>query len=336
MYLYEKVRELLSEKNKSRVSKLLYITNIKPRINNKKQSCFSKGIVVFSADFEMSWAFRYSKSQNHNAIKLGLQERENLPIFLNLFEKYKIPVTWATVGHLFLDKCAKNKEGRTHEEMPRPFFFENRNWIYKSGDWYEHDSGSNVLKNPEWYASDLIDKIIESKIPHEIGCHTFSHIDCSYDNCSKELLDAELKMCKKLANNKNITLKSFVFPGGTFGNYESLVENEFVCYRKPMKNHIDIPYIDKFGLVAIPSSLGLGRDSFGWTQDFHKKIIISFIKKTISSKQVSHFWFHPSMCKWYLKNVFPFVIQLVAKEAKNGRLEVKTMGALANDLKNMK
>ena len=327
--IYAGTRKLMPKSLNGKITQLLYNFDIKPRVS-KNNSPLNKGIITFSADFEMAWAFRYSKTQNHNASKLALQERENLPTLLNLFEKYNIPVTWATVGHLFLDKCSKNTEGKAHTEMPRPSFFENRNWSYKSGDWYDHDPCSDVLKNPEWYASDLIDKIIVSKVPHEIACHTFSHIDCTYLNCSRELMDAELKMCKKLAIEKNISLKSFVFPGGTFGNYESLIESGFVCYRKPMRNHIDIPYIDNYGLIAIPSSLGLDRDSYGWSVDFHKKIIRSFIKKTIRSKQVCHFWFHPSMNNWYLKNIFPFVLEEVSKECKKGNLEVKTMGQLGN------
>jgi len=97
--------------------------------------------------------------------------------------------------------------------MPRPKLFENRNWSFHSGDWYQHDPCSDYKSAPAWYASDLIDKIISSGANHEIGCHTFSHLDFTYQNCPKQLADAEMDTCLKLAANKGITMISMVFPG---------------------------------------------------------------------------------------------------------------------------
>ena len=80
-----------------------------------------------------------------------------------------------------------------------------------------------------------------------------------------------------------------------------------------MNNHIDLPYIDSFGLVAIPSSLGLDKDPYGWSKEFHLKMIKKFIEKAAKYKLVCHFWFHPSMDKWYLENVMPDVLNLVSR-----------------------
>jgi len=333
MSLYSKIREKLSNDNKSRLSKFLVISGIKPKINTKVRSPFKEAIVVFSADFEMAWAFRYSKTLASKAIEVGLKERGNVPILLTLFDQYQIPVTWATVGHLFLNECKRDERGITHSEIPRPSYFENRNWLYNSGDWYDHDPGTNVIIDPAWYAPDLIEQIISAKAKHEIGCHTFSHLDFSYKNCSKEMADIELEKCRTLAENKGIYLKSFVFPGGTFGNYESLKENGIICYRKSMNNHIDVPYIDSYGLVAIPSSLGLDRDPYGWSKEFHLKMIKKFIDKTAKHKLVCHFWFHPSMDLWYLENVMPDVLKMVAEYRDSYKIQVRTMGQMAVEYK---
>ena len=170
------------------------------------------------------------------------------------------------------------------------------------------------------YRTDLI-----SLSKHEIGCHTFSHLDFTYNNCPKELADAELEACVKIAGQSGITLKSMVFPGGTFGNYESLKKKGFICYRKPMKFHLDNPYIDNFGLVVIPSSLGLDKDPYGWSKEFHLKIIRKFLEKASKYKLVCHFWFHPSVDTWYLENVMPEVIKMVAKYRDEGKIKVSTM-----------
>ncbi|MGA2408329.1 MAG: polysaccharide deacetylase family protein [Bacteroidales bacterium] len=331
MSLYSKIRARLSTENKGRLSKLLILSGLKPKINKNIVSPFNEGILVFSADFEMAWAFRYSKTLASKAVEVGLKERGNVPILLNLFDKHQIPATWATVGHLFLNECARNENGIAHPEIPKPAYFDNRNWLYNSGDWYEQDPCTNAGSDPAWYAPDLIEQILSAKANHEIGCHTFSHLDFTYKNCPKVMADAELEICKTLADNKGIRLRSFVFPGGTFGNYESLKEKGFLCYRKPMKDHIDIPYIDSFGLVAIPSSLGLDKDPYGWSKEFHLKMIRKFLEKTITHKLVCHFWFHPSMATWYLDNVMPEVVRMVGEFRDAGMLRVLTMGALAEE-----
>jgi hypothetical protein len=122
-----------------------------------------------------------------------------------------------------------------------------------------------------------------------------------------------------------------VFPGGTFGNFESLQEKGLICYRKPMKYHIDLPFIDDHGLVAIPSSLGLDKDPYGWSKEFHLKMIRDFLEKAAKHNLVCHFWFHPSMDSWYLDNIMPEIVMLVGKFRETGMLKVLTMGALAEE-----
>ncbi|HNR40731.1 MAG TPA: polysaccharide deacetylase family protein [Bacteroidales bacterium] len=329
MKLYSTLRSFLSEKNKGALTKILIESGLKPRINKRARSPFDKGIIVFSADFEMAWAFRFSRTRRHEAVEKGLAERKNVPILLDLFDKYNIPVTWATVGHLFLNECRRGPGGLPHPEMPRPDYFKNRNWNFSSGDWYQHDPCTDYNTDPAWYASDLVDLIIRSDVKHEMGCHTFSHLDFTYKNCPRPLADAELDACIKAASVRGVRLQSMVFPGGTAGNYESLAERGFTCYRQPMKNHIDLPYIDSHGLVVLPSSLGLDKDPYGWDREFHLQMIRKYLDKTAKHKQVCHFWFHPSMDGWYLENVMPEVLKMVADYAGSSKIEVKTMCQLA-------
>jgi hypothetical protein len=123
-----------------------------------------------------------------------------------------------------------------------------------------------------------------------------------------------------------------VFPGGTFGNYESLKEKGFICYRKPMKYHIDLPYIDPFGLVAIPSSLGLDKDPYGWSKEFHLKMIRNYLEQAAKHRLICHFWFHPSMDLWYLENVMPDILKMVSEYRNDSRIQVKTMGEVAESV----
>jgi peptidoglycan/xylan/chitin deacetylase (PgdA/CDA1 family) len=329
MNIYSNLRTLLSKENKGHLTRFLIYSGLKPTVNKKVFSPLKKGIVVFSADFEMAWAFRYSKTEAKHAVQKGLEERNNVPVLLQLFKKFDIPVTWATVGHLLLKECKRNENAKAHPEMPRPGYFENRNWRFNSGDWYDADPCSDINSEPAWYAVDLVESIIKSDTKHEMACHTFSHIDFTDKNCSQELANAELDACLQHAGKIGIKLKSMVFPGGTAGNFNVLKEKGFLCYRKPMKQHIDLPYIDDYGLVAIPSSLGLDKDPYGWSADFHLKMIRKYLDKATKYRLVCHFWFHPSMHNWYLENVLPRLVERVEEYRSDGKLEVLTMAGLA-------
>ena len=215
--IYSRFRNLLNDKQKGNLSKLAFLLSKKPTIKKdsidptKKFPNGEKGGLIISADFEMAWAWRYTKT-GENYLHKGKIERENFPEIIRILEKYHIPITFAIVGHLFLEQCNNGD----HDWMRRiPHF--NDHWKFTEGDWYDHDPHSNYKEAPEWYAPDLIDQILKAKTNHEIGCHTFSHIDCRDHICSPEVFKAEMKACQKVAKPKGIELESFVHPAHTIG-----------------------------------------------------------------------------------------------------------------------
>ena len=139
-----------------------------------------KAVLLISTDFEMAWAWQFSKNSPNplkEAKKLALIERENVPLILQICDEYNIPLTWATVGHLFLNSC-NSISGCVHPDILRLPHFENNFWKFSGKDWFENDPSTNYINDPEWYCPDLIKLILETKVKHEIGFHTFSLIDC--------------------------------------------------------------------------------------------------------------------------------------------------------------
>src|SRR5450759_1408795 len=72
--------------------------SIAPFLNN----CASAACV--SADFELCWAFRGMLAAQCE--QRGRSERNNLPWLVDTLDDLDVPITWATVGHLFLEECA--------------------------------------------------------------------------------------------------------------------------------------------------------------------------------------------------------------------------------------
>jgi len=287
-----------------------------------------KGGFIMSADFELAWAWRFSKT-GANPIKKAEIARANMPVILSKLERYNIPVTFATVGHLFLESCTKGG----HDWMHRIPHFDDH-WKFTQGDWYGHDPYSAVEKDPAWYAPDLIKLIQNSKVKHEIGTHTFSHIDFTYKNCPPEVADDEIKACIDVAKKYNIELKSIVFPGGTWGNIEVLKQHKIKIYRKSSEYELAYPYYDKHGLLVTVSSIAMDNNKFNWSPEYFLKKYKVYIDKAIKTNTIAHFWFHPSFDPWFLENVFPEILEYVNEKRKEGSLWVGTMGSIADHIQN--
>jgi hypothetical protein len=282
-------------------------------------------MVLISADFELAWAWRYSRQYLHSpidiSINLARRERNNIPLILSLCDEYNIPITWATVGHLFLRSCTKIN-GILHPEIKRIRYFENRWWKYESGDWFDSDPNTDVDESPEWYCPDLIQEILSTKTEHEIGCHTFSHIPCNDSLCPPEVLESELIACRKAAEQFNIFLESFVFPGHTMGNYKTIKKMGFTSVRTNYVNVLGYPELDENGLWQHKSTMELKLND-NWPYRYNLYRYKNIIKEAMKRKMVCHLWFHPSLPEKAIHTLFRDVLSFL--NTNRDRLWVTSM-----------
>jgi len=307
-------------KIKPYLNRLNFYLGINPKIeynNNRRKFIPSpyQSVLLLSADFELAWASRYTKSSQNplqRSLQNAHQERKNFPELVALCEQYDIPVTWATVGHLFLESCDRENGRLAHEELPRLPHFENYFWRYASKDWFEHDPCTNIHKDPEWYSPDLIRLILDSPVKHEIGCHTFSHIDCRDDVCPPELMRAELQACKQLADEWHIELKSFVHPGYTIGNLDTLAGEGFTNYRTNYRNVLGYPKKHNNGLWEFEQTAEfVYRET--WSIKYHIYRYKEIINRAIKSNTVCVLWFHPSFDPVVVDEILPSVFTFIKR-----------------------
>ncbi len=277
-----------------------------------------KAVCLISADLEGAWAFRHSKSSAQDKlrpVKLGLQTRRNLPQILALCEKYRIPITWATVGHLFLSECIADERGK-HPELPHPAYFTNEFWSFRQGDWYDTDPCTNQETDPAWYGADIMDAIQNTAVQHEIGCHTFSHIDCSDERCPRELFMAELEQCRILAEDRGIKLKSFVHPGHQIGHITDLAELGYESYRTDDGNWISLPAkrADRLWELRNTAEITIRK---GWSLWFHRFYYKQIIKRAIKHKKVAVLWFHPSCPEAVVSSIMQPLFETLHKNRDN-------------------
>ncbi len=332
--VYGQFRNLMPSFCHGHLSKIAFILGNKPVVRTdgldpiKKFPNQKKGGLIISADFEMAWAWRYAKTGD-DPLQKGRAEREHFPLIIKILEKYDIPITFSTVGHLFLEKCQPGD----HAWMARLPAFVNDNWKFTTGDWFAHDPCSDYKTSPEWYAPDLIKMIQDSRVRHEIGSHTFTHIDFSYKNCPSQVAEDEIAACRNAAEPFGVDLKSMVFPGGTWGNIEVLKTHGFEIYRKRCDFEIAYPFRDEQGLLVSPTSGPLEHNlNYGWSADYFQGLLTKYIDKAIQTNTIVHFWFHPSLDPYFLRNIFPGFFNYAFMRREKGDLWIGTMKEIAEHI----
>lgn len=165
------------------------------------------GSFVISLDFELFWGPRYSRTkEDYGANILGV--REVIPKMVELFEEYKIRVTFATVGLLF---CKNKKEIEYYTPELKP------GYTNKNLSPFEGEYMSSLIETGDPYhsASDVIELLKKSHYI-EIGTHTFSHFYCWEQGQNIDEFDADINAAVRIANDNGIVHRSIVFPR----NYE--------------------------------------------------------------------------------------------------------------------
>jgi hypothetical protein len=182
------------------------------------------GGFVISLDFELHWGVRDHRTvdQYHENL-LGV--RQAVPAILDLFQRYGIHATWATVGFLFFKNLDELKAA-VPDELP----------LYHDASLDPYAALSEVGRNededPFHFAPSLIRKILASE-GQEIGTHTLSHFYALAPGPTLESFRADLKCAKSVAGQYGIVLKSIVFPRNQISREHTRIcaEEGLIAYR---------------------------------------------------------------------------------------------------------
>ncbi|SFB92890.1 Polysaccharide deacetylase [Halobiforma haloterrestris] len=266
------------------------------------------GRVVLSIDAELAWGFHDLEDPPQRRIdraRLGWRR------LVEWLDAYEVPATWAVVGHLFLEDC----DG-SHSSHPAA-----------DDGWFAPDPGGTAADCDRWFGPDLIDRIEDADVDHEIGCHSFSHVLFDGETTDRAVAAAELQACREVARDRGIDLESFVFPRNVVGHRDVLAEHDFTCYRgRGPSRWYDRPWlypvgkfasysvgrtppplveptVDEHGLVDVPGSLclfsfeGMARSL---VEPFAGDPVVRKAKRGIDAAaaanggEICHLWLHPN------------------------------------------
>lgn len=166
---------------------------------------YGLGSLVISLDFELHWGMFDKKDiAEYEEELLGV--RQAVPRILDLFKRYDVHATWATVGMLFF-----HSREQLLAALPsiRPQYKNNRLSAYQYIA--EAAIGTNEADDPFHFAPSLID-LVESYPNQEIGTHTFSHYYCLEPGQTAAAFKADLLATAAIAKEREQELRSLVFP----------------------------------------------------------------------------------------------------------------------------
>lgn len=202
------------------------------------------------------------------------RERDTVMRLIDLFEKYEVCATWAIVGHLFLSDCDK------------------------------HDLPFNDCSDPKWqrvlYAPDLVEKILDSSMKHEVASHGFAHID--YSASSEASIKADIMMALQAMQEFNIKPRSFIFPWNSF-DFRSLkiVKSFGFNFTRASMGFMD----DTAPLECVPFLTVI-------TEQVPLKYIFNLFNALRNSEIIFHLWTHPA--DWRRLNAIEQILRKVKKE----------------------
>lgn len=303
------------------------------------------GTVVISLDAELAWGFYDLKEIPSSRVEGARAAWLNL---IDLFDEFDVPATWAVVGHLFLNEC----DG-VHDDL------ESRD------GWFARDPDGTADTSSNWFAPDLIKATRNAKVDHEIGCHTFSHVEFGDKATTRKIATAELRESRRVASEWGIDLESFVFPRNNVGYRELLAEYDFTCYRgtgpgrwydgtpaRPIGKTMSMavgrsppptvqPDVDEYGLVNVPASLYLFTFD-GLPKKIAKQVVGDPVVRKAKlgirnaaqthSDEVLHLWLHPNnLTKKEDFDRIRKILEYLQRMRDTTNLSIQTMGQVARN-----
>lgn len=308
--------------------------------------------VTLSMEIELAWGKHDKKDYAMLSNDRG-PETETLTTLLTYCDQLFIPFTFDIVGHLLHDSCSGSH--------PSPH----------SNSWFDEDPGSGTTSHPHFYAPDLVSKITDTGVEHEIATHTYSHT--LFDEVSRETIEWELDQVLERHKKANLPKpKSLVSPRHRNVSFDILKEYgietvrvPFSDYRRPdtsgkveslywflTRRHPVGEISCKDGITLTPGShhpslttqlLPVGQQSINpllryvlpvlVRQRIHHRYLVTAIERAIEEDAHLHLWTHLyNMSNKQQLRPIQSSLKYLSQKVAAGEIQVRTMEELPDTI----
>ncbi len=316
------------------------------------------GVFVISLDFELHWGVRDLTPVDgpYRANLLGA--RDAVPRMLDLFERFEVGATWATVGFLF---AATRDELERFSPRVRPAYAD------ENLSPYHEPVGPTEAADPFHLARSLVD-LIRASARQELASHTFSHYYCLEPGQDEAAFRADLESAVRIAEAQGDRLESIVFPRHQLNRaYVDVIrELGFSCYRgnhrsslfsahtgpfdampvrllRLLDSYVDVKgpslatwdeLLDDTGLCNVPASRFLRpyHPGLAALEPLRLRRITRALDQAAASGRIFHLWWHPHNFGIHLDENLRFLERVLTHFARlrdDDRMRSMTMGEVA-------
>jgi peptidoglycan/xylan/chitin deacetylase (PgdA/CDA1 family) len=156
--------------------------------------------LVISLDFELCWGM----TDCPDPLRLGRHvegEWLAVPELLELFKRYRVQATWATVG---MAMCRDWRQWQEIRPLQLPGYRDARLSNYRHGEL--------ARAYPRlFFGRPLVERILDTP-GQELASHSYSHFYCNAEGASPEQFAADLACARAIAAPLGARLVSLVFP----------------------------------------------------------------------------------------------------------------------------
>ncbi len=187
-----------------------------------------KGVFIVSLDYELFWGMQDVIALDRYKDNV-LGTYTVIPKLLDLFERFEIHSTWATVGMMHANGV---EDLRGYIPAVLPTYKRTIVNTYGCLDAIEDKDG---LWDRYFFASDMIDKI-QKHAGVEIGSHTFSHYYCDESGQTKDQFINDIVSDKRIRGC--VQIRSFVFPRNqSIKEYIDVIEREGISVYRGVEDN---------------------------------------------------------------------------------------------------
>lgn len=283
--------------------------------------------VILSLDFEIGWGdVTNGHWRRREAAGVYRRLRTVLPCILKEMDRLEISATWAAVGAMF------EKRGE-------------RNFEHLSGD--HLDIVTTALRESEWQSfdgRDLFELVISATQPHDIACHSYSHVPFSDEQFDKGTIVGDLARFDAVLNQYGRKTDRLVFPENREAYHEEISVAGYRVVRVAADNRFRNRWLYLATLAFVPPPpardevLGSGLVRHHGSMLFNdagkssripllmRRVELG-LSKAIRERNTFHIWAHPfnfaesdPLCHSFMK-----VLGLIASHRDAGRLDVVFM-----------
>lgn len=294
------------------------------------RDCLAPPAFVISLDFELHWGVRDKHSARGAYRENLVGAREAIRKLLQLFERYEVACTWATVGLLF---AGKRDEHRKFSPRLRPKYED------PALDAYAETVGADEASDPIHFGASIVHRIIRTA-RQELATHTYSHFYCLEPGQTADAFNADLEAAAKIAfDTFNVPLRSIVFPRNQYNpSYDGILLKHGIrsfrgtparCIYRPSDaggsrnvfrragrlldafigpgNLVDwCSVLRPNGLTNVPASVFLRPFTPGTARlhQLHIRRIKRAMRAAAEQRKMFHLWWHPhNFGKWTDENI---------------------------------